>query len=111
MTIEIDRIFRFRFKFLRRFAVNLLNPKVIIFFMTFLPQFVTANDPAVTHKLLFLGFFFIFICSPFNLAVIFAADRLAGWLQANKHVLRGIDYTFAGVFSIFAAKIFLTQAR
>ncbi len=93
------------------FAVNLLNPKVIIFFMTFLPQFVTANDPAVTHKLLFLGFFFIFICSPFNLAVIFAADRLAGWLQANKHVLRGIDYTFAGVFSIFAAKIFLTQAR
>ncbi len=93
------------------FAVNLLNPKVIIFFMTFLPQFVTANDPAVTHKLLFLGFFFIFICPPFNLAVIFAADRLAGWLQANKHVLRGIDYTFAGVFSIFAAKIFLTQAR
>ncbi len=93
------------------FAVNLLNSKVIIFFMTFLPQFVTANDPAVTHKLLFLGFFFIFICSPFNLAVIFAADRLAGWLQANKHVLRGIDYTFAGVFSIFAAKIFLTQAR
>ncbi len=93
------------------FAVNLLNPKVIIFFMTFLPQFVTANDPAVTHKLLFLGFFFIVICSPFNLAVIFAADRLAGWLQSNKHVLRGIDYTFAGVFSVFAAKIFLTQAR
>ena len=39
--------------------VNLLNPKVIIFFMTFLPQFVTAHDPAVTQKLLFLGFFFI----------------------------------------------------
>ena len=33
------------------FWVNLLNPKVIIFFMTFLPQFVSAGDPAVTQKI------------------------------------------------------------
>jgi threonine/homoserine/homoserine lactone efflux protein len=91
--------------------VNLLNPKVIIFFMTFLPQFVTAGDPAVTEKLIFLGAFFIVVCSPVNVLVILAADRLASWLQANPKVLRGIDYTFAGVFSIFAVKIFLTQTR
>ncbi|CAN7328687.1 LysE family translocator [Rhizobium sp. LjRoot30] len=93
------------------FWVNLLNPKVIIFFMTFLPQFVSAGDPAVTHKLLFLGFFFILIGMPVNTAVILAADWLAGWLQKNRRVLRGLDYTFAGVFSIFAAKIFFTQAK
>ncbi|MCB5202499.1 LysE family translocator [Neorhizobium sp. T786] len=91
--------------------VNLLNPKIIIFFMTFLPQFVTAGDPAVTEKLIFLGTFFIVVCSPVNVLVILAADRLANWLQANPKVLRGIDYTFAGVFSIFALKIFLTQSR
>lgn len=91
--------------------VNLLNPKVIIFFMTFLPQFVTAGDPAITEKLIFLGVFFIIICSPVNVLVILLADRLAGWLQANPKVLRGIDYTFAGVFSIFALKIFMTQSR
>jgi threonine/homoserine/homoserine lactone efflux protein len=93
------------------FWVNLLNPKVIIFFMTFLPQFVTAGDPGVTQKLIFLGFYFIVICMPVNVAAILAADKLAGWLQANPKVLRGIDYTFAGVFSVFAAKIFMTQAR
>ncbi len=93
------------------FWVNLLNPKVIIFFMTFLPQFVSAGDPAVTHKLLFLGFCFIIIGMPVNAAVVFAADWLSSWLQNNRKVLRGMDYTFAGVFSVFAAKILLTQAR
>ncbi|KQY36496.1 MULTISPECIES: LysE family translocator [Rhizobium/Agrobacterium group] len=91
--------------------VNLLNPKVIIFFMTFLPQFVTAHDPAVTQKLLFLGFFFIVAAMPVNVLVILTADGLSGWLQRRKSVMRGIDYTFAGVFSIFAVKILFTQTR
>jgi len=91
--------------------VNLLNPKVIIFFMTFLPQFVTANDPAVTQKLLFLGFFFIVAAMPVNVLVILTADWLSGWLQRKKSVMRGIDYTFAGVFSVFAVKILFTQTR
>jgi threonine/homoserine/homoserine lactone efflux protein len=91
--------------------VNLLNPKVIIFFMTFLPQFVTAHDPAVTQKLLFLGFFFIVAAMPVNVLVILTADGLSGWLQRRKSVMRGIDYTFAGVFSIFAVKLLFTQTR
>ena len=93
------------------FWVNLLNPKVIIFFMTFLPQFISAGDPNVTAKLIFLGLFFIVVGIPVNVIVILAADRLASWLQKNPKVLRGIDYTFAGVFSVFAMKIFLTQSR
>ncbi|MBO0144465.1 LysE family translocator [Agrobacterium sp. Ap1] len=93
------------------FWVNILNPKVIIFFMTFLPQFVSAQDPHVTGKLIFFGLYFIAIGMPINVIVVLAADRLSNWLQANPKVLRGIDYTFAGVFSIFAAKIFFTQAR
>lgn len=93
------------------FWVNILNPKVIIFFMTFLPQFVSAQDPHVTGKLIFFGLYFIAIGMPINVIVVLAADRLSAWLQANPKILRGIDYTFAGVFSIFAAKIFFTQAR
>jgi threonine/homoserine/homoserine lactone efflux protein len=93
------------------FWVNILNPKVVIFFMTFLPQFVTASDPHVAGKLIFLGIYFIVIGIPVNLIVVLAADRLSKWLQTNPKILRGIDYTFAGVFSVFAAKIFFTQAR
>ncbi len=91
--------------------VNLLNPKVIIFFMTFLPQFVSASDPHVTGKLIFLGLWSIVVALPIGIGIVLAADRLSGWLQSNAKVLRGLDYTIAGVFSIFAAKIFFAQAR
>ncbi len=91
--------------------VNLLNPKVIIFFMTFLPQFVSASDPHVTGKLIFLGIWSIIVALPIGIGIVVAADALSAWLQRNRKVLRGLDYTIAGVFSIFAVKIFLTQTR
>jgi threonine/homoserine/homoserine lactone efflux protein len=91
--------------------VNLLNPKVIIFFMTFLPQFVSASDPHVTGKLIFLGIWSIIVALPIGIGIVIAADALSSWLQRNRKVLRGLDYTIAGVFSLFAVKIFMTQAK
>jgi threonine/homoserine/homoserine lactone efflux protein len=97
--------------YLTGFWVNLLNPKVILFFMTFLPQFVTAHDPHVTGKLIVLGLWAIIMGTPINLVIVLVAERLSAWLQNNRKVLRGIDYTFAGVFSLFAVRIFMTQGR
>ena len=97
--------------YLNGFWCNLLIPKVILFFMTFLPQFVTATDPHVTGKLIFLGFWAILAGMPINMMVVVVAERLSTWLQSNRRVLRGIDYSFAGIFSLFAVKIFMTQAR
>lgn len=96
---------------LQGLAINLLNPKIILFFMTFLPQFVTAGDPHVTGKLIFLGLYFILVALPFGITFILAANKLSGWLMKNKGVLRAIDYTFGSIFSLFAVKILMTQAR
>jgi threonine/homoserine/homoserine lactone efflux protein len=97
--------------FLNGFWVNLLNPKVIIFFMTFLPQFVRVNDPHVTGKLIFLGVLSIVIALPVAIVVVVGANGLADWLKRKPQVMRAVDYVFAAVFSVFAVKILLTQSR
>ncbi|MEM5470732.1 LysE family translocator [Hoeflea sp. AS60] len=97
--------------FLNGLWVNLLNPKVIIFFMTFLPQFVRVDDPHVTGKLIFLGLLSIVIALPIAIIVVLGANGLADWLKRKPQVMRIVDYVFAGVFSVFAVKILLTQSR
>ncbi len=97
--------------FLLGMTVNLTNPKVVLFFITFLPQFVSANDPHVTGKLLFLGLYFVVINTPLAVTMILVAERLVVWLQTRPKFLRGIDLSFAGVFAFFAIKIALTQGK
>ena len=56
--------------FLTGVAVNLLNPKIVMFFLTFLPQFVSASDPHAGAKLMFLGLYFIALAIPICFALI-----------------------------------------
>jgi threonine/homoserine/homoserine lactone efflux protein len=97
--------------FMLGITVNLTNPKVVLFFITFLPQFVTADDPHVTGKLLFLGLLFVVINTPFAALLILGAEKVVLWLKTRPRVMRSIDYSFAGVFAFFALKIVLTQGR
>ena len=50
--------------FLMGVGINLTNPKVVLFFVTFLPQFVDAGDPHAADKLLFLGLYFVALTAP-----------------------------------------------
>ena len=92
-------------------SVNLTNPKVVLFFVTFLPQFVDAADPDAGAKLLFLGIYFVVFSYPLAVLLILGAERLVHAIRLRPRLLRAIDWLFAGIFSAFAVRIIATQAR
>jgi threonine/homoserine/homoserine lactone efflux protein len=92
-------------------GVNLLNPKVILFFMTFLPQFVSAHDPHAPGKLFFLGVLFVAVSIWVTTPMVLAAEKFSAAMKASPRVTRVVDWLFAGVFSAFALKIITAQAK
>jgi threonine/homoserine/homoserine lactone efflux protein len=97
--------------FLMGVGINLTNPKIVLFFVTFLPQFVDASDPHASDKLLFLGLYFIALTAPMGALMILGADKVLAVLRGHPKLMRGIDYSFAGLFSAFAVKILTASAR
>jgi threonine/homoserine/homoserine lactone efflux protein len=92
-------------------GINLTNPKIVLFFVTFLPQFVDAADPHADDKLLFLGLYFIAFTGPLGALMILGAEKMIALLRNHPKVMRGIDYSFAGLFGAFALKILTASAK
>ncbi|WP_273753942.1 MULTISPECIES: LysE family translocator [unclassified Bartonella] len=93
--------------YLAGIGINLLNPKVILFNATFLPQFINENDPMATQKLLFLGLSYIPISFPITISVVFTAHKLTKTLKQNPLYIRFLDWLIAGTFTSFALHLLI----
>jgi len=91
--------------FLQGMLIDLLNPKVILFFVSFLPQFIEPHDPFASSKLIFLGVYLIALDLPLAILLVLGAGRYVERLQGNPKVMRALDYGFAGLFGAFALKL------
>jgi threonine/homoserine/homoserine lactone efflux protein len=83
----------------------------VLFFVTFLPQFIGAGDPHASAKLFVLGFGFIAVTTVVNAVVILAAGRFVAAAKRNPRALRVFDYGFAALMSAFAARLVWNEAR
>ena len=97
--------------FLAGVMIDLLNPKVVLFFVTFLPQFVHAGDPGAPGQLFFLGLEYFVLSLPAGIALVWFADFITKALTRSKTVERVLNWGFAGVFASFAAIILSAQSR
>ena len=90
--------------------INLLNPKLSIFFVAFLPQFIAPNEPNVLARMLELSAVFMaatfIIFAIYGLCAALVRDRIIG----SARVMAWLRRSFAAAFVALSAKLaFTTQ--
>lgn len=81
--------------FLQGFLVSVFNPKLAVFFLAFLPQFVDPARGSIPLQILFLGALFILLGFVTDAAYALAAGSLGNLLRGNLRFLRAQRW-FAG---------------
>ncbi|UGA55704.1 LysE family translocator [Vibrio sp. VB16] len=91
------------------FLINILNPKLTIFFLAFLPQFIPAQVPSATNHMLLLGVTFMIMT--FLVFVIYGilATSVRNYIIHSEKVSTIVQRIFAGSFALLGLKLALTS--
>jgi threonine/homoserine/homoserine lactone efflux protein len=89
--------------------INILNPKLSIFFLAFLPQFVSTDEAhPVPHMLALSAVFMLMTFVVFAAYGLFAAS-VRDHVISRPRVMTWMRRTFAGAFAVLGAKLAFTE--
>ncbi|MGF1588482.1 MAG: LysE family translocator [Pleurocapsa sp.] len=84
--------------FYQGLLVNLLNPKIILFFLAFLPQFVDPTQGSVKLQLLLLGILFVVLTLPINIGVGLVGGQLGIWLRTTQGIQQATKWVTGSIY-------------
>lgn len=90
---------------------SILNPKVAIFYLSVLPQFIAPDHGSVLAQSLTLGATQIAIGSAVNLTVALCAAGIAGWFSRNPVWIRVQRYVMGFVLGALALRLLAEPRR
>lgn len=94
--------------FLKGMVANAINPKVVLFFLSFLPQFVRPDQGGVAGQMAALGIVF-----SLQAALLFGllghfAGTVGGWLNRRPHASVWLDRVAGTVFVVLGLRMILS---
>lgn len=89
----------------RGILMNLLNPKVILFFLAFFPQFVDEKAGQPVGQIFLLGMIFIVQAFVIFSLVAVLAGRLARPLMSNSRVALWVNVAEAAIYAVIGVSI------
>lgn len=95
--------------YLRGFLTNVLNPKVALFFLAFVPQFIAPGTPDKVTAFLLLGLLFNLNSLPINFGYAWLAGWAANRVGAVQRTMNGMDRAAGAMFVGFGLKLALAD--
>lgn len=111
LSVDAERAAEPFFRIARRGAlINILNPKLSLFFLALLPPFLSGNPATATLEMVTLGAVFMAMTfGVFCLYGLFAAQARARILGSAR-LMRWLNRSFAALFAALAGRLALERA-